>query len=193
MTGPGRLVAADPSINSAGVAFFESGVLRAAQRVTSPSGGDIGVRCFTMAARIRQWCRATMPHAPFALVFEWPQIYRNTKSKGDPNDLIGIAGVGSMLAGLYGDSLLELHTPTPAEWIGQCPKVCQRCFGKAKKKCPLCKGSAWLTPRGRRIRTCLTDAEVNRVPDQNDVIDAVGIGLWRLGRLKLVQLFHGAV
>ena len=74
-------------------------------------------------------------------------------------------------------------TPTPAEWIGQLSKVCPACRGKAKKKCSECRGSAWETPRGRRIRSRLTPAELALVPDQNDAIDAVGLGLYALGRL----------
>jgi len=85
--------------------------------------------------------------------------------------------------------MLEVFSPMPAEWVGQLSKVCAYCDGKkgrgrGKKRvlCPECKGSDWETPRGRRIRSRLSPAELALVPDQNDAIDAVGLGLWKLGR-----------
>ncbi len=196
---PPELLAVDPSISSAGVARFthdEHGVAVcvAAARIPVTSEGPPGVRCLMMAAAIRRW----VGHLRFSrleLAFEWPQIYTSAKSKGDPNQLIGIAGVGCALAGLLaGQGLIgDVLTPTPAEWIGQLPKVCPVCRGKAKRKCLACEGSAWKTPRGRRIRSRLSPAELAVIPDQNDAIDAVGIGLWSVGRLELVGVFPGAV
>src|SRR5690606_24449015 len=118
------------------------------------------------------------------IAFECPQWYERAKSKGDPNQLAGVAGVAANVCGMLHRNNPVILSPKPAEWIGQISKVCPTCKGKAKRKCSDCHGSAWETPRGRRIRSRLSPAELALVPDQNDAIDAVGIGLWALGRLK---------
>jgi hypothetical protein len=59
--------------------------------------------------------------------------------------------------------------------------------------CLACKGSAWGTPRGTLIAESLTTVERTIVHDQHDEIDAVGIGLWKLGRLVTRRVFPGAV
>jgi hypothetical protein len=96
-------------------------------------------------------------------------------------------------------------SPTPVEWTGQVPKVCPACNGKktepaafrfnakspkrVKRVCIECHNSAWGTPRGRRIWLRLTEAERALCPDQNDAIDAVGLGLHALGRLEKISVF----
>lgn len=206
----GQLLAVDPSVNSVGASLFTNGVLTACARIKSHVDTKLGhgIRCLGMAAQVRMWC---VEHGanPSHIVFEWPQIYRAAKSKGDPNDLPALAGVGmAVVALLAGGALQAIVTPTPAEWIGQCPKVCPRCKGgrvaaavtrvagkrvARARNCETCHGSKWETPRGRRIRGCLTAAEVLLVPDQHDAIDSVGIGLYGLERLKLTQVFPGAI
>lgn len=192
------LLALDPGMNSPGAAVFDEyhGVLVQAGRVRIPSGfADLpdGARWLAVAREIVEWsrgCKFTVDR----VVFEKPQWYQRAKSKGDPNQLAGVAGVAANVTGLLGSVVaVEVFSPTPAEWIGQLSKVCPVCKGRkstmsVKRKrvpviCGECHGSAWETPRGRRIRSRLTPAELALVPDQNDAIDAVGIGLWRLGRL----------
>lgn len=192
------LLAIDPSVNSAGVALFdrETRQLIAAARVKSPGTPEDahGIRCIKMANAIGHWL-GSRPAAviPAELAFEWPQVYTAAKSKGDPNQLLPLVGIGMAVTGLIGRSLENLRTPTPAEWIGQCPKWCSKACAKSPKKCKTCKGSAWKTPRGRRIAERLSKPELALVPDQHDAIDSVGIGLHALGRLVLVRVFPGAV
>ncbi len=193
-----ELVSVDPSINSVGAARWSDGVLIGSAQVrglASVADKSTGVRCLAMAVEIHRWVNPTPAHFPLELAFEWPQVYRAVKSKGDPNQLIGIAGVGSALAGIFAaqNRLANLLTPTPAEWIGQLPKVCPACHGRRSKACKSCHGSAWETPRGRRIRSRLKPPELALVADQHDVIDAVGIGLYALGRLDVARVFPGAV
>lgn len=107
------------------------------------------------------------------LVFERPKIYRESKSKGNHNDLIPLAAVGTALAVMLGSSgvIPRVMSPMPEDWTGQLPKSTAR-------------GEAWSSPRGRRISSRLRPEELALVPDQHDTVDAVGIGLWALGRLS---------
>lgn len=191
------LVALDPGMNSPGVAVFHPGKapypdLYAAGRVSIPrhlAENDAGQRWYYVAKHIVEWLAARVPMLtpPGIIAFEKPQWYQRAKSKGDPNDLVGVAGVAANVCGLLQPS--KIISPEPATWIGQLSKVCPTCQGKAKKKCVDCRGSAWETPRGRYIRKRLSADELALVPDQNDAIDAVGIGLWALGRLKPHTVF----
>ncbi len=186
------IVAIDPGMCSPGVAVFDehAGRLICAARVKAPDdfiNFPAGYRWYMVANLIRDWLnQAVVVPSSIALVFECPQWYQRGKSKGDPNQLVGIAGVAANVCGLMRPAVVK--SPTPSEWIGQLPKTCRAC-GKNLKKCPACKGSAWATPRGQRIRSRLTDAELALVPDQNDAIDAVGLGLWALGRLTPRAVF----
>ena len=182
------ILALDPGMNSPGVAIFQEaskGLVAAGRVLVSWEFAELpaGERWLRVAREIVAWfVSKTIPACAGAtIVFECPQWYQHGKSKGDPNQLVGIAGVAANVTGLLGPS--RILSPTPSEWVGQVPKVCPTCKGKAKKKCLDCRGSAWETPRGRRIRSRLSEAELALVPDQNDAIDAVGLGLWALGRL----------
>jgi hypothetical protein len=184
------LLAVDPSVRSPGAALFDSaGHLVACTRllITLEVSPKLeGQRWLAVALAIANWV-AKQGRRPSELVYELPQIYTWSKSKGDPNDLIGLAGVGAALSGIYSNA--RVTTPKPDEWVQGTSKVCVACKGKAKKKCKTCEGSAWKTPRGQRIRSRLSAAELALVPDQNDAIDAVGIGLFVLGRLAPVRVY----
>lgn len=172
------LLALDPSVSSPGAALFMKGRLLVAGRVriTTRSFYSEADRWLQVA---RDICEFTHAHGAWQietvdrLVFEMPQIYRAQKSKGDPNKLIGLAGISMALAGMLRSKAPELEVlcPTPSEWIGQCPKAT--------------KGSAKLSPRAQRILSRLDENEKSIVPDQHDALDAVGIGLWCLKRLEI--------
>lgn len=187
-------------MNSPGVALFDNGErLFRAGRVPIPARyADYrpGHRWMVVARDIVQWLcsESGINHVDDRMitdvVFEKPQWYQRAKSKGDPNDLVGVAGVAANVTGILSSHHeIRVFSPEPAEWIGQCPKVCPVCKGKAKKKCATCAGSAWKTPRGQVIQRRLSEAELALVPDQNDAIDAVGIGLWACGRLEKISVF----
>lgn len=109
---------------------------------------------------------ALIPHCS-DLVVEWPQVYRPGQSKGDPNDLIKVAvEVGRWIerADLAGAAT---STPTPNEWKGQVPKGVHHA----------------------RAKGCLTPSELGTLPilpesKAHNMLDAVALGLWRLGRLR---------
>jgi hypothetical protein len=100
---------------------------------------------------------------------EYPQIYRRERgSKGEnPNDLLDVACVaGAILATVRA---LQFYLVYPAAWKGQVPK--------AIHNERVCKH---LAPD--ELRTL----EAAKVPSRlkNNAIDAIGIGLWYLGRIR---------
>lgn len=182
----GDLFAVDPSINNPGVALFRGGVLVSAERVKLDpeiASLEIGERCQRVASSIIRWGMA-FDMEPRTLVFEWPQSYFG-KGKGSQNDLFGLVGVGMAVAGQLGMALLprqialSIHTPTPAEWTGQVPKATS--------------GDPWASPRGMRIKSRLSLEEIAAVVPSHDAIDAVGLGLYRLGRYVRQRSRAGAI
>lgn len=98
-----------------------------------------------------------------SVVIELPQIYPGSRSKGNPNNLIKLAFEAGRL---IGDKAFE--TVLPRQWKGT-----------IKKEVML-----------RRILSRLTDEEIAmlkalKLPKskEKECIDAIGIGLWKLGRL----------
>lgn len=182
------LVAVDPSLNSPGLALFGDRDLIAADRFNTLEYKELpdGERWLHVARTLAGWSLRYLKEIKpelLTVVFERPQIYTRSKSKGDPNQLVSVAGVAACLVGIlsvYGP--VSVGSPHPADWIGQISKTCRTC-GANKNKCTVCKGSAWNTPRGKRISSRLNARELALVPDQNDAIDAVGLGLFALGRL----------
>jgi hypothetical protein len=102
------------------------------------------------------------------LVIECPQVYPGSKKRVDPNDLIKLArGVGrveerAMLRGI------RVHIVLPHAWKGSVPKdvFAGRIIGHMR-------------PEEAAI---LGAIKVSNSKLHN-VIDAVGLGLWKLGRL----------
>lgn len=93
------------------------------------------------------------------LVIEHPQIY--VRSKGDPDDLLALAlVVGGVLAVHEGGELVR-----PRTWKGQVPKkimtnrILKHLAGDERALCA-------------------------KVKDNHNVLDAVGVGLWKLKRLR---------
>jgi hypothetical protein len=98
------------------------------------------------------------------LVIEKPQVYQGRAQKGDPNDLITLAVEVGRISSLYPSVDFVL----PRQWKGT-----------IKKEMML-----------KRILKTMTDDELLLLKNlklpkskEHNVVDAVGIGLWRLGRL----------
>lgn len=176
----GDLLALDPGILKPGVALFRAGKLIAAEKVKidkDVADLPIGIRAARVADAIVRWGMAR-DMEPRALIYELPQVYARPKSKGDPNDLIKVALVAANVSGMLRyalggrDIAMDVLSPTPAEWIGQCPKV----VGVGPK--------TWDSPRGYRIRISLDVEEFPLVVADDNAIDACGLGLFALGRLR---------
>lgn len=166
-----NLGAIDPGLRYPAAARFENGKLVRASRVKIPTKLatlERGQRCLEVAKLIRDYLGSCDE-----LVTEWPRTYR--RMKGDPADLFPLAGVGMAVAGMM---LVPVTAPTAPEWIGSIPKNE--------------KGDPLESPRGHRVWSILDDAEKAVVVLSHDAIDAVGLGLFRLGRLELPRHFIGS-
>lgn len=184
----GDLLAVDQSLSCPGIAVFRTGRLIAStslpqERETSV---PIAFRTVAVATRVCSWALEYATNLR-TLAIEWPQIYAAVKSKGNPNDLLGVAGVGAAIAGMLSHATLKngsglclrVVSPTPAEWAGQLPK----------------STSAKLvsqSPRAKRILSRLDSEERSVATLKHDALDAIGIGLYTLGRLHAHRVFPGA-
>ncbi len=164
------LLAIDPSVRCVGCALFEDERLVRAWFVK-----PVVIRAEEPAARWRRIAYIVREQANTSfvrtLVSERPQIYQREagKTKGDPNELLGMVGVIGALAAIYWDC--KVVTYVPHEWKGQVDKA------------TMC----------RRILEKLTPDEKREVPlKSHDAIDAVGVGLHHLGRLGRTRVFSGA-
>lgn len=199
-----HLLSLDPGIRSPGVALWlmpeptqpesASKLLAAGKvRVKVEPGGERGgplwvsdaERWIYVAREVVYWMLMQAQDLGFesqlrvdTLVFEEPKIYRETKSKGNHNDLIPLAAVGTAVAVMLSNSgvVPRVLSPDPKAWTGNLPKS-------------TVAGEAWTSPRGRRVRARLRPEELALVPDQHDCVDAVGLGLWALGRYAAHHAF----
>lgn len=185
-----EIVALDPSLRRPGVAVFRAGMLIASDAIgqdNSDTGKEVlGDRITRNAQSVVRWIldHSTLPRV---LVVEWPQVYAAVKSKGDPNDLLAVAGVGAavstMLAVCVANNArgvaLDVRYISPADWCGQLPKIEKQ-------------SEVWNSPRTRRIVSRLSRQEKEVVTMRHDAIDAIGIGLHVLGRMIPTRIFPGA-
>lgn len=132
-------------------------------------GNDLGWALFDGGTLERAGLRNPPVDAAHQAIIERPQVYRSSKSKGDPNDLITLAiGVGQMKERLEScGATVELVLP--ATWKGQIPKDIhhRRILGL-------------LAPTEKtRLDACLSGVAAGI---RHNVLDAVGLGLWFLRR-----------
>lgn len=197
----GDLIAVDPSVVSPGVALYRFGKLIASARVgISKAIADLplGQRYQRVGIEIASWWQEQLDghdHVVRTVVYEHPRWLSEAagKSKGNPNDLAGLVGVGQSFAVFMachnahnGQRPPELVTPLPDEWTGQLPKTVKIGSKVVKPKDP------WMSPRGERIKSRLESGEAAIAHPQHDEIDAIGIGLWALGRYDRIRVFPGA-
>ena len=164
------ILAIDPGIRGVGAALFVNSWLEACAYVANPSTkGNGPLECLTMAKAVNKWCQLMGHLVIDELVVEWPQVYK--VSKGDPNDLLALAGVDAALAvEFYQGPYFKMTHYKPREWKGTAPK---EVFAK-------------------RILSRLTPDELLLIPSgylAHNAIDAVGTGLYKLGKLEPKRVF----
>lgn len=155
------VVSVDPGLRACGVAVFHDGVLKRAAYVRNPEKKARGPEAWqTMAKAVHDWLDLEPVDV---LVLEVPQVYRAGQQKGDPDDLLQLAGVDGCVVGLVGADTVRAYLPR--EWKGQVPKEIHN--ARVMKE---------LTEEERlSIEPCAPSLLHN-------VIDGIGIGLYFLGR-----------
>jgi len=163
------LISIDPGLRMCGVAVWSDvGQLAKAGLVRGDAKAKDSAAWSAMVQSVKTWiCDQAwaLGWSPWTgWVSEFPKVYAVGKSKGDPEDLLQLAGVVGGFAGLWGPATNILR---PYEWKRQVPKAIMT----------------------ERIKSKLTPGELERVdlpaPSYaHNVWDAVGIGLAHLGRLR---------
>lgn len=159
------LLAVDPGIRGCGVAMFHRDrktMLRAGYVRNTVTKGDDMAAVIAMAKAVRVWTGQGL-YVDTVWV-EWPRVYTAAKSKGDPNDLLPLAAVGSAVCVLHWDA--AGHRVYPYEWKGQMSK--EVCHARTL---------------ARMSKEELDRIETVGAKDHN-TYDAIGIGLHALGRFE---------
>lgn len=157
-----RMLCVDPGLRGCGVAIFDGARLTTAGYVKNPSAGR-GYSAASALARAIQH-RVVTYHYDIALV-EYPRAYGSVHAKGDPNDLLDVAAVGSAVAMLFEPEKIE--SVFPSDWKGN-----------VKKSIMLVRIAEKLTDEERAV------VQKTNKSDTEDILDAIGIGLWKLRRLN---------
>lgn len=173
---PHVTVALDPSVRDAGLAAFgDAGrlVLAAVLRTTlaAVEHSDL-VRAIEMAELAAELLAVRfLARQRMQLVSEWPQVHMAGRSKGPGSDLLPMAGVAGSVAMALRQrfDLVGICQVVPSGWKGQMTKdvVTGRVTSRLseEERAIMAAGMAEAPPSVR-----------------HNAIEAVGIGLWKLGR-----------
>lgn len=126
------------------------------------------VRCDLVATEDSAFEKLSVVRGDVEVLIELPQVYQAAHWKGDPNDLINLATVVGQIKWAMHNAR-HVKTVLPHDWKGTVPKSVM---------------GARITERldddeERIFRACPCGTAV-----RHNVIDAIGIGLWALGRLQ---------
>lgn len=158
-------VALDPGKHRAGVAVFRDSVLWWAGLCGDGKSGPLS----TVRATVAALTLGAQPSPFFSwAIVENQQVYRGLPGP-NPNDLIPLAFVaGGVTASISSAADCAFRFPLPREWKGSVPK------------------KVWTA----RILSRLSTAELDilkavKCPAslRHNTVDAIGLGLWHLGRL----------
>ena len=174
----------DPGSTRMGVAVFLSGKLYL-PGVVAASGDDVGLRVGQVGAGVRQFYDRALAKRPapknVVVVVERPKVYLTgpMAQKVNPRDLMWTAAaMGAFLANIPLACVKEVVELEPADWKGNIDKVpgnimtLEALFDDEKKK----------LPRGGEMRVAKNGDQTPY--DDNNLLDAVGIGLYYLTRMR---------
>lgn len=173
------LVCVDPGLRGCGMAVFDSGELFRAGYVVNPVLSGNGYTAHeAMGWEALVWLRNNSSEGAFfdKLLIEHPRVYPGSaQQKGDPNDLLDVVAVGASVATALTDISLgsALETVYPFDWKGNAPKEVMTARIRAA-----------LSPEERaKILPCAAGL-------MHNVLDACGIGLWRLRRINQKKIHN---
>lgn len=164
------LVAFDPGLRGTGVAVFKDGMLTRCAYVKSPNLRGRGAKAWRdMGLAVATWVFEGSPWSsnPAEVAHEQMQVYRAGLQKGNPNDLLELSGVCGWAAALLEPESVVSYLPR--KWKGQVPKDVHH----------------------RRIKAEMSEVEHDALHAakcpaslQHNILDAIGIGLFHLGRVR---------
>jgi hypothetical protein len=168
------MITIDPNLRGCGVAEWYRGQLVFAIYVKNPEPGR-GYSAHTALGRAVRGAldvpEALVTELEAPVVIEHPRVYPGMPQV-DLNDLLDVVAVGATVAASF---RCEVQTVFPSEWKGTMKKAAMldRIWSKlsADEK--------------------LVVQKTNK-SDSADILDAIGIGLWKLGRLS-TKVYPGAV
>jgi hypothetical protein len=155
-----RLLAIDPATKSVAFALFDKGLLSACGMRSADS-------LELLLAELRVW-NVVEGGEIDETVIEVPVVYPTPRSKADPEDIVRLAVAAGGAATAAGGVVTIVR---PRQWKGTVPKAVhnRRVLRTLKADDPL----------GYKI----FEASTRRMGKaKHNVIDAIGIGLWRLRR-----------
>jgi hypothetical protein len=180
-----NLITIDPGVHGTGIAIFGEGVggLVAATYIRPDKlrCANLFEEAHSMAGRAVEWFESKIVNCgPFAggvpdLIIEIPKHYPFEREV-DPNDLINLAAAGYAVAGALMRFCADSERVFPRDWKGTMD------------------GDAMTERISKRLRPDETERLDVNVPSslRHNMFDAIGIGLWSIGRLKPVRVFPGA-
>jgi hypothetical protein len=166
------MITIDPNLRGCGVALWEKDKLVEAVYVKNPVSSTGYGAFVSLGTAVGEFLlgRVFLENKDL-LIIEHPRVYPGMPNI-DLNDLMAVCGVGAAVAQRLSD--LKLQTVFPSEWKGT-----------MKKQAMLERIASKLTP-GEQLVVQKTNKS-----DTEDILDSVGIGLWKLGRLS-TKVFPGA-
>ncbi len=164
------MLCVDPGLRGCGVAFFRAGTLIRAGYVTSSAIEGRGYAAHKAMARALVDAYGYVGLS--RLVIEHPRIYPGAaQQKGDLNDLLDLVGVGAAVAANY--PVTEVETLFPSDWKGNVPKEVMTAR----------ISRAIANEERAGIEKCYASLTHN-------VLDAIGIGLFKLGRINKKSILN---
>lgn len=155
------LVSIDPGITGLGFAVWSGGELTNAGVLTPRKEDDWLERAYRLANDLEAGIFCPLLN-PAICVCEFQELRSDAVSlaAGHKQDLAKLTFVTGSIAYAARRSGVRFELVNPSEWKGSLPKAVVE----------------------RRIRQILGEATIKRVNPKSHAWDAIGIGLWRLGR-----------
>ena len=166
-----KLVAIDPGISHCGIAVFDlsSNELLRADWIQVQGRVSPGHKTLSL-------CREIVPYLleaeawddSLSAAIELPEVYQTAGQKGRQSDIRDLAVVCGTLAYLFVDRGSKISFYEPKQWKGQVPEIVMN----------------------KRIMSKLSTLELGCIDipknkkNATDVKDAIGVGLYHLGRLR---------
>lgn len=161
-----NVISIDPGLRHCGAAFYVDGQLAKAHLVKNEEKHARGpMTHLRMAEAVSKWLRLVGARTGYyTLVVEYPRIYPgSTQQKGDLNDIVELGGVVSALVAWLAVEPENFRALYPSEWKGQTPKDVMN---------------------ERVLKRLSGEEKTTLMSSDHNTLDAVGIGLFHLGRLQ---------